>query len=85
VRKTTAQSTPSSSISSLRKQAIKATEAEIRYTGDRAFYRRDCDYIQMPPKTKFPNEADFYATAFHELATGARNGPVGNLTTPPMS
>jgi antirestriction protein ArdC len=48
-------------------RAIAATEADIRFAGDRAFYRRDHDYIQMPPKTKFPNEADFYATAFHEL------------------
>jgi antirestriction protein ArdC len=49
-------------------RAITATEAEIRHKGDRAFYHRSGDYIQMPPKTKFPNEADFYATAFHELA-----------------
>lgn len=47
---------------------IAATEADIRYAGSRAFYRKDCDYIQMPPKDKFPNAVDFYATAFHELS-----------------
>ena len=49
-------------------QAIKATEATIKYQGDRAFYRRDCDYIQVPPKTKFLKESEFYATCFHELS-----------------
>lgn len=48
-------------------RAIAATEATIKYHGDRAFYRRDTDEIVMPPKTKFPKESDFYATAFHEL------------------
>ena len=48
-------------------QAIKATEADIRYIGERAFYHRTGDYIQMPPKNKFPKESDFYATNFHEL------------------
>ena len=49
-------------------QAIKATEAVIKYQGDRAFYHRGGDFIQMPPKGKFPKESDFYATSFHELA-----------------
>ena len=49
-------------------QAIAATEAVIKYQGDRAFYHRGGDYIQMPPKNKFPKESDFYATSFHELA-----------------
>ena len=49
-------------------QAIKATEATIKYQGDRAFYRRDCDYIQVPPKTKFLKESEFYATCLHELS-----------------
>lgn len=48
-------------------RAIAATEAEIRFGGDRAFYRRDQDFIQMPPKEKFPHEQDYYAAAFHEL------------------
>ncbi len=49
-------------------RAIKATEADIRYTGDRAFYHRGADYIVVPPKGKFPNETDFYSTCLHELA-----------------
>ena len=49
-------------------QAIAATEADIRYTGDRAFYHPVGDYIQVPPKAKFPKEHEFYATCFHELA-----------------
>ena len=54
-RKKTARSTPSSSTLTLRR-SIKATEADIRYRGDRAFYNRGGDYIQMPPKHKFPKE-----------------------------
>ena len=49
-------------------RAIRATEADIRYTGDRAFYHKGGDYIQVPPKGKFPQEADFYSTCLHELA-----------------
>ncbi len=48
--------------------AIKATEADIRYTGDRAFYHRGGDFIQVPPKGKFPKESEFYAVCLHELA-----------------
>ena len=48
--------------------AIAATEADIRYTGDRAYYHRGGDYLQVPPKGKFPKETDFYSTCFHELA-----------------
>ena len=48
--------------------AITATEADIRYTGDRAFYCRGGDYIQVPPKGKFPKESEFYAVCLHELA-----------------
>ncbi len=48
-------------------RAIAATEASIKYHGDRAFYRRDTDEIVMPPRTKFPKEVDFYSVAFHEL------------------
>jgi antirestriction protein ArdC len=48
--------------------AIAATEADIRYTGDRAFYHKGGDYIQVPPKGKFPKESEFYAVCLHELA-----------------
>jgi antirestriction protein ArdC len=47
--------------------AIAATEADIHYSGDRAFYHRIGDYIQVPPKGKFPKESEFYAVCLHEL------------------
>jgi len=49
-------------------KAIKATEAVIKYQGDRAFYHRGGDYIQVPPKSKFPRENEFYSTCLHEIA-----------------
>lgn len=48
-------------------EVIAATKADIRYGGDRAFYSRSGDYIQMPQKTAFTCPAEFYATTFHEL------------------
>ena len=49
-------------------KAIVATEAVIKYQGDRAFYHRGGDYLQVPPKHKFPKESEFYSTCLHELA-----------------
>ena len=49
-------------------RAIAATEADIRYVGDRAFYRRDTDHIQVPPKNRYAQPNEFYSTCFHELA-----------------
>jgi antirestriction protein ArdC len=53
-------------------EAIKATKADIRFGGGRAFYRPpiigdDGDYIQMPPKQTFSAPKEFYAVALHEL------------------
>ncbi len=53
-------------------RAIEATEADIRFGGDAAFYRRpnldgDGDFIQMPPKHSFSPPSEYYATALHEL------------------
>jgi len=53
--------------------AIGATGADIRFGGDRAFYRRPLegvggDYIQLPHKHLFVEEKEFYSTALHELA-----------------
>jgi antirestriction protein ArdC len=53
-------------------EAIKATGADIRHGGDRAYYRPpiigyDGDFIQMPPKKTFLAPKEFYATALHEL------------------
>ena len=50
-----------------------ATGADIRHGGDRAFYRRSTDHVQMPDRERFtgsatstPTEA-YYATLLHEL------------------
>lgn len=47
---------------------IEATGANIQYGGDRAFYHRNDDLIQLPPKHCFDPPGSFYETAFHELA-----------------
>jgi antirestriction protein ArdC len=49
-------------------QAIRATNADIRYGGDRAFYSRVHDYIQIPVKESFISVNEWYSTHFHELA-----------------
>lgn len=41
--------------------------AIINYGGDRAFYNRGLDKIQLPDLDRFDNPNDFYATALHEL------------------
>ena len=50
-----------------------ATGANVRHGGDRAYYRRSDDHVQMPDRERFtgsatstPTEA-FYATLLHEL------------------
>ena len=48
-------------------EAIQATQADIRYGGDQAFYDRLGDYIQMPPKETFSQAHEWYGTHFHEL------------------
>ena len=49
-------------------RAIEATQADIRYHGDRAFYSRSGDFIQMPPRASFTDIHEWYATHFHELS-----------------
>jgi len=52
---------------------VAATEAEIRHGGNRAYYSRGTDHIQMPERERFlgsetssPTEA-YYGTLLHEL------------------
>lgn len=52
---------------------MKRSGADIRESGDRAFYRPDGDFVNLPERERFkgsetmtPEEA-FYATALHEL------------------
>jgi antirestriction protein ArdC len=47
--------------------------AIIKHGGDRAFYSPSEDFIQMPHKTDFNNEAAYYATLLHELAHWSGN------------
>ena len=47
--------------------AIDATNADIRHGGNKAFYHREGDYIQMPFKNQFTSPSDYYSTTFHEL------------------
>lgn len=48
-------------------QVVESTKADVRYKGNRAFYSLQGDYIQMPPKSRYPDERDFHETRFHEL------------------
>lgn len=53
-------------------EAISATNADIRFEGDRAFYVKpqpdgDSDYICCPSKSRFSKSNDFYSTLLHEL------------------
>ena len=46
---------------------IEATGADIRHGGERAFYRRREDFIQMPAFSAFPQPLDYVRTLLHEL------------------
>ena len=48
--------------------AIAATQADIRYGGDRCFYHPSTDHIQMVPKHHFGSEKELYSTVLHELS-----------------
>lgn len=49
-------------------ELIAATKADIRHGGERAFYDRVGDYIQMPHKQRFNPPGAYYETLLHELA-----------------
>ena len=50
----------------LAENIMAATNADIRFGGNRAFYQPQDDFIQMPPKASFENEHSYYATLAHE-------------------
>jgi antirestriction protein ArdC len=54
---------------------LKATGADIRHGGGKAFYTPGGDYIQLPAFDDFFSSEGYYATAFHEIAhwTGAKH------------
>jgi antirestriction protein ArdC len=49
-------------------ELIEATGADIRFGGDRAFYNRSGDFIQVPPRHRFDPPGTFYETLLHELS-----------------
>lgn len=68
-------------------QFVRATGADVRHGGTRAYYRPTDDFIQMPDRERFvgsatssPTEA-YYATLLHELThwTGSKSRCDRNL------
>ena len=54
---------------------VSNTGASIRHSGNSAYYRPSEDYINMPIKSDFKDEAGYYATLLHELThwSGAKH------------
>jgi antirestriction protein ArdC len=46
---------------------IAQQNALIKFGGNRAFYTRDSDYIQVPDRAQFKSSEDYYATLLHEI------------------
>ncbi|WP_375210707.1 ArdC family protein [Hyphococcus sp.] len=46
---------------------IKATGADFRIGGDRAFYVPSQDFIRVPPQPAFFEQINYYRTCFHEI------------------
>lgn len=47
---------------------VKATAADVRHGGNRAFFNPVEDYIRLPVKEAFASPASYYSTLFHELS-----------------
>ena len=62
---------------------IAATGADFRIGGDQAFYVPSEDFIRIPNQTAYPDQINYYRTAFHELGhwTGHKSRLDRNLTT----
>ena len=54
---------------------VMNTGANIRHSGNSAYYKPSEDYINMPIKSDFNDEAGYYATLLHELThwSGAKH------------
>ena len=46
---------------------LQASGADIRHGSENAFYRPGTDSVHLPDKRQFPQAANYYATALHEL------------------
>ena len=62
---------------------IAATSADFRVGGDQAFYVPSEDFIRIPNQTAYPDQINWYRTAFHELGhwTGHKSRLDRKLTT----
>jgi antirestriction protein ArdC len=62
---------------------IGATGADFRIGGDQAFYVPSEDFIRIPNQTAYPDQINYYRTAFHELGhwTGHKTRLERSLTT----
>lgn len=63
-------------------ELIRATGADLRIGGDRAYYEIRSDHIRVPPPQAFFDPVDWHRTALHELGhwTGARHRLARNLS-----
>jgi antirestriction protein ArdC len=52
---------------------FRATGADVRHGGNRAYYAAHPDYIQMPPFVAFRDRESYYATLAHEAAHWTRH------------
>jgi antirestriction protein ArdC len=51
----------------------RATLADIRHGGNRAFYATESDHVQLPPFETFRHPESYYATLLHELTHWTRH------------
>src|SRR6185437_7463445 len=54
-------------VSEAAERILRDSGADIRYGGDRAYYRKDTDHVQLPEREYFADAPGFYGTAIHEL------------------
>ena len=62
-----AASLPEAEIVPQAESLIKATGADFRVGGTRAFYVPSQDFIRVPPQPAFYDQVNYYRTCFHEL------------------
>jgi len=53
---------------------IKASKADFRIGGSKAFYVPSQDFIQVPPQPAFYDQINYYRTALHELTHWTGHG-----------
>jgi antirestriction protein ArdC len=53
---------------------IRASGADYRIGGDRAYYSPAADYVRVPPQPAFHEPINYYRTAFHELSHWTGHG-----------